>query len=159
MKKFRFRLQALLQLRRMQEDAALGDLAKLTTQYNQEHMKALEKEKLLREGPKPDHHSGGADRPRRLDLSEKTMWSRYYRLLQTQLRESQKKLAQISPMLEKEKGKLLEARRKRKVLELLREKQQAQYQLQIRKEQKKELAEINQQKQAQVFNVRHSGKA
>lgn len=71
------------------------------------------------------------------------MYDRYLERLESEAGEAAERLEQIRPELEKEKEKVLAARRNRRVVELLKEKSRAEYDREMRKWERRELLEIN----------------
>ena len=72
------------------------------------------------------------------------MYDMYLERLAEESRLAQTRLDEIKPELDKEKEKVMEARRKRRVVELLKERRKEEYDLKIKKAEQRELQELNQ---------------
>ena len=138
-KKFKFNLEGLLRLRRIQEEKALGDMARVLVRVNeQEQMRNLA-EKLVADEMNTFEKKYSDE----FSIELFQMYDRYLERLESEAGEAAERLEQIRPELEKEKEKVLAARRNRRVVELLKEKSRAEYDREMRKWERRELLEIN----------------
>ncbi len=140
MKKFKFRLQNLLQLRRQQEDQKKQAVGALLAQIHEQQRQSLEMAAAIRkegEKLKRQYQEG------KVDLN----WVGHYRLyvthLQNAINERIKNVAQIQVKLNAARQELVEAAKQTKVLEKLREKQKQRYDKQIRRREGQQQDEIS----------------
>ena len=140
MKKFKFRLQNLLQLRQQQEDQKKQAVGELLAQIHEYQRQSLEMAAAIRkegEKLKRQYQEGKVD----LD------WVGYYRLYVTHLHnaisERIKKVAQVQVKLSAARQELVEAAKQTKILEKLREKQKKRYDKQIRRREGQQQDEIS----------------
>lgn len=124
MKKFKFRLEALLKLRQQTEDEKKRVVGDLVSEINEQQRQALEMDvQLQREGDilKEQYQQGNVD----LD------WVSHYRgfVMSTQNAIAQRieKVAQIQGKLSHARHELADAARQKKILEKLKEKKHKRY--------------------------------
>ncbi len=136
-----------MRLRDLQEKQALGGLAQVLSSYNhyQQEIEGLgqemqqESDKYILQCQKEsiDQYSGKK-------VEEAIMWEHYVRRLHAQIDQYEKSKEQLRPELEKEQTKVRDARCKRRVLELLKDKEKKEYDRKFLKQERKALAEANQ---------------
>ena len=123
MKKFRFKLEALLRMRRIEEERALGKLAKVMLRVNEQEGVRTAAFRMLQE----EMDRFDSEYKNNFDLSIWQMYDRYVDRLNAEASAAAKKLEAIRPELEKEMAIVMEARRKRRVVEILKERERETY--------------------------------
>lgn len=139
MKKFRFKLEALLRMRRIEEERALGKLAKVMLRVNEQESVRTAAFRMLQE----EMDRFDSEYKNNFDLSIWQMYDRYVDRLNAEASAAAKKLEAIRPELEKEMAIVMEARRKRRVVEILKERERETYNGALRKHERRELEEAN----------------
>jgi len=139
MKKFRFRLQPLLALKKQREDEKKRVVGDLLSEINQHQQEALEMAGAIKsEGEKLKQQH----QQRRIDLE----WMGHYRIyvqhLQTAISKRIAMVAQIQQRLTEAREELAQAAKEAKILEKLKEKQQQQHEKQLRRRETIEQDEI-----------------
>lgn len=148
-KKFRFSLSPVLRLRRLQEKQALGELAKVLVEHNT-HQLRIQNAKLQLNGGSDDKDDIN-DKMDNSYIEKYQMRSRYGKRLEGEIFEAEKKMEALRPQLEEEQAKVRVVRRKKRVMELLEEKEKAEHKRKMQKIERKELLEINQTRKKSVF--------
>lgn len=122
----------------MEENRAISELSHVLLRYNEhaDHLKRAELE-LEEEFDEREKVPRGAA----FDPELYRMHNRYIERLDSEKRNARSRLDEIRPELEIEQGKVTEARRNRRVVELLKEKRKAEYDHQLKKLERKELEE------------------
>ena len=151
-KRFRFSLEALLRVRRLRERQALGPLAKVLAAYNVHQKEIINKgqeiQKAMQDYGEQSQQSEMPAESKNIQntatLEKKQIWDRYFERLDAQIEAAQNKALLLHPELEREQSRVQAARRERKVLELLKEKEKAEYVRKMQKKERRELAELNQ---------------
>lgn len=146
MKKFRFKLEALLRLRRIEEERTLGDLAKVMLRVNEQENVRKAAFQMLRE--EMDRFDG--EYKENFDLTLWQIYDRYLNRLNAEASTAAGKLEEIRPELEKEMAKVMEARRARRVVEILKERELETYNGQLRRHERQELEEANRRSKINV---------
>ena len=160
-KNFRFSLDPLLRVRRIKEKEALGFLAKVLASYNVHQNRILSKRQeiessmgnYVEESKKTESSERAGEKLEADPMEKKRLWDRYFKILDKQIEESQKKALDMRPELEREQKKVQVAQSQRKVLELLKEKERAEYMRKMRKKEGKELAELNQRNNKTPYSL------
>lgn len=146
MKKFRFKLEALLRMRRIDEERALGDLAKVMLRVNEQENVRKQAFRLLQE--EMDRFDG--EYKDNFDLTLWQIYDRYLDRLNAEAAGAAEKLEEIRPEMEREMAKVMEARRARRVVEILKERELEKYNGQLRKHERQELEEANRRSKQNV---------
>ena len=155
-KLFRFSLEALLRVRHIKEQQALGSLAKVLASYNVHQKEIISKRQEIQASmqdytERSKEAKGSEESSNALSAStieSKQIWDQYFRRLDRQIEESQSKAQVLRPELERERNKVQAVRRERRVLELLKEKEKAEYLRKMQRKERKELAELNRRTQS-----------
>ncbi|MDH5655933.1 MAG: flagellar export protein FliJ [Spirochaetia bacterium] len=138
MKKFKFTLDPLLRVRKIEENQALAGLAKVLTRVNEvEEIKADSKKNINEE-------IGQFSKKKKDEISfeDRRMYYRYLDRLDSQILEAERKLGEMKPEVDQEQAKVVDARRKYRVVELLKERQKERYDYDVKKQEKKDLDEL-----------------
>ena len=77
------------------------------------------------------------------------LFGNYLDRLESEVKEADRRLEEIQPELSEEQGKVMQARKQRRIVEILQERARARYDKALRKEQRKELEELNIMKSSQ----------
>jgi len=139
MKRFRFRLEGLLRVRRIREEQALGELARVMVRVNEHESVRERARQLLREEMTRFEQQHRDDFS--IDLFQ--LYDRYLARLEAEDRTAARKLEEIRPELEQEMEKVMEARKGRRVVEILKERHKADWDRDRRKAEARELEEVN----------------
>ena len=152
MKKFRFKLEALLRMRQIEEEKALGELAKVMLRVNEQEDVRKAAFRMLREEMDRFDSEYSED----FDLSLWQMYDRYLDRLNAEASDAAARLEEIRPELEKEMAKVMDARRRRRVVEILKERERKEYDAALRKHERRELEEANRRSNTNVggFGIR-----
>ncbi|MBE7437367.1 MAG: flagellar FliJ family protein [Spirochaetales bacterium] len=143
-KRFTFKLDPLLRLRKREENHALAELAVVMQKVNaQEAIKTdsarmAQEEKALFEKKHREEFT--------IELFQ--MYDRYLERLDTESEEAQRILDGMQPELKSAMEKVLEARRRKRAVEIIRERKYKEFQTTQRKLQARELAFLNQRRDA-----------
>ncbi len=141
MKKFKFKLQTLLDLREAREKEIKNELAALLSIQNIERMKqeeyrrkiASEREKFAR-----------TMREGRFSYAESMMFERFVEFGHRVIEVAQQKINGMEEEISKVRERLVEASREKKVVDKLRERKLREYQYELNREAAKETDEANQ---------------
>lgn len=139
MKKYQFRLQPLLRLRKQQEEQKKRAVGALMTQIHDLQRQALELADAIKtEGDilKQQYQEG------KVDLHWVSHYRRYVTSVQRAIAEKIQAATSIQGKLHQARTELVEAARQSKILEKLKEKQQKQYDREWQKKENRELDEI-----------------
>ena len=117
MKKFQFRLQPILKLRRQQEDQKKRDVGLLVSQINEYQRQALEMAQIIKE-------------------------QGYINYLRQSIAEKINSVAQVQPQLNQARRALAEAAKQTKILEKLEEKLRNRHEKRLKKMEAREIDEI-----------------
>jgi len=139
MKKFSFRLEPLLKLRRLHEDEKKRALAVLLDEINEHQRQAVrmadavtEQSQLLK-----DRHERG-----KVDMQWVAHYCRYVSYLQDAIAERIRKIREIQQRVVSARGELAEAAKQTKILEKLKEKRQQRYEFELRRAEGRQQDEI-----------------
>lgn len=138
MKPFEFKLQTALNLKQKEEDRVKEDLQRLTARRSE----AVEKLAVL-----VDELCQLEDRLRRhqedrVDVAEIKRCLNYLPVMRDRIMRQEEIIRQIENEMDKTRQLLVEIMRRRKVLEKLKEKHYAQYQLEVSREEQKIIDEM-----------------
>jgi flagellar FliJ protein len=150
-KKFRFSLEALLKLRTLEEERAMQELGKVIEKMNQAKQKVKELE---------DQYN--AEVKKFSEYSRMANYTLFYQSFERFLNriENLKKQTEVyvqslQPELEEKRQKLIEARKNKKILEILKEKRWEEYKNKLKKQETKELFELNQKLLKETKDYEH----
>lgn len=139
MKRFNFKLEPLLRVRRMQEERALGELARVMRRVNEQESVRDQARRNVEE--EMARFEARYREEFQIDLYQ--IYDRYLERLQTEAAEAGKRLEAMRPEVEQEMAKAMEARRGRRIVEIIKERKKAEYDHARRKAEAKELDEMN----------------
>lgn len=148
MKKFKFALDGYLKVRKIEERKKMTELAEVLNEVNiyrnqqaeyksKSHELLLAQHKMLGEG--------------KLDPTFQYRANAYISALRKRSELAEEKIAGMSEELEKRQAALLEARKNRRVIEILKEKKAEEYKYQVSKLSVTEMDEFNQKIVSGVF--------
>ena len=138
MKKFQFNLEPLLRVRKIEENRALQGLAKVLVNVNR-----MEEEKQTAHADINEEFSEfGRKNIRNLSFEDVQMHYRYMDRLDTEIQQVEEKLSDLKPDVEREQAKVVEARRRFRIVEMLKERKKEAYDYEVKKNEKKELQEL-----------------
>ena len=139
MKKFRFRLQTLLKLRKQQEDQKKRAVALLLSQINDLQQQALiMAADLKKEGEnlRKIFQSGS------IDLNRIAHYHRYVHNIQQAINQRIQNVSQVQPQLTLARSELTEAAKQTKILEKLKQKQKQKYETELARKERIQQDEI-----------------
>ena len=141
MKKFRFNLQRLLDLREAKEKEVMNELSALVSKQNVERQKQETLQMNL-----STEHSNVKQKMRLGNLtSEEVMtYARFVTLSETAIKFSDKKIDSYEPSISKVRHRLIHASKEKKVVEKLRERRIEQFNYELNREIAKENDDANQ---------------
>jgi len=152
-KRFKFALEGLLKKRKMEQDQAIRELSVVLARYNEQESTRQEAFRLLRE------ETGLFEKRYReefeLDLFQ--MYDKYLERLEAEAADAERKMENMKPELDREREKVMIARRNKRIIEMLKERYKKQYDQELGRLEKKELFEINSSKAAQEMKYGQSG--
>ncbi len=141
MKKFRFRLQKLLNLREAQEKAVKNELAELVhiqniekTRQNELRQRISEEKKTLR----------AKMQDKAFSYKEISIYERFKDATYKAINIAERKIQDMEPGIQRVRQKLVEASRERKVVEKLKERKFEEYMYELNREITKENDDMNQ---------------
>ncbi len=139
MKRFKFTLEPLRRLRKIEENRAMAGLAQVMRKVNEQEAIKEASARLARE------EMDNFERTHRqsFDLELYNLYYRYLERLDQEARQANLKLEEMQPELQTEKEKVMEARRRLKIVELLRERKKTEYDRALLKWERKQLEEAN----------------
>ncbi len=149
LKKFTFKLDPLLRVRKIEENRALAELAKVMLRVNAQESARTEAMRLFEE--EIDRFEREQRDNPRFDLTTWQIYDRYLERLDNEAVEAAKKLEEIRPEMEAEMAKVMEARRQRRVVEIIKERARAEYDKEYRKAERRELEELNRRRNVGIF--------
>lgn len=129
----------MLRIRKIEEEKAMGELARVIRRVN---VHEQNREKAI--GARQSEMQNFSEKYRddfRVDLYQ--IYDNYLERLDSEINQAKKGIESLQPELEKEQEKVKKARIKKRVLELVKEREVKKYQHELQKYQRKELAEIN----------------
>lgn len=139
MKKFRFRLQTLLRLRRQQEDEKKRAVGVLLTRINEFQQQAVQMAAdIKREGEnlKQQYQHGT------LEMDWIAHYHRYVNHIRQSIQQRVQTIAQVQQQLAQARGELADAARQTKILEKLREKQKDRFDAELNRRERVQQDEI-----------------
>lgn len=139
MKKFKFTLEPLERLRKIEENRAMADLARVMQKVNEQEAIKDASARLAREEMDLFERTSRE----RFDIEQYNLYYRYLERLDEEARQAALRLEEMQPELQAEKEKVLEARRRLRVVELLRERRKEEYDRDFQKWERKQLEEAN----------------
>lgn len=140
MKRFRFPLEGLLKVRDLQQKQVMAEMADITERVNLQRSIVERTEREYREEMERFALSQGEN----FSIDLYRTFDRYIDRLEAEKGRAEKQLEEMRPELEHMQTKLLEARRKKRVVELLRERHLNRYKEELRRQERRELYELNQ---------------
>jgi flagellar FliJ protein len=140
MKRFRFPLEGLLKVRDLQQKQVMAEMADITERVNLQRSIVERTEREYREEMERFALSQGSN----FSIDLYRTFDRYIDRLEAEKGRAEKQLEEMRPELEHMQAKLLEARRKKRVVELLRERHLNRYKEELRRQERRELYELNQ---------------
>jgi flagellar protein FliJ len=123
MKKFRFKLQTVLDQRQIKEDQYLAELAKARQQEAAEILKLEDLKTKLKQVCKSIENAFKDN----LDISELERWNSYAEATRDDIKVQELTLKTVREIVEQKRQDLVEAMKEKQVLETLRDKQEQQY--------------------------------
>lgn len=141
MKKFRFKLQTLLDIREAREREIQYELAKIISLQNREREKQaelrrrIEEQKLL---------FGDRLRSGRYSANEAILFERFVDVSLRAISTAEERINSMEPQIQEVRSRLVEASRARKVVEKLKDRKKAEHAYEVNRELLKENDEINQ---------------
>ncbi|HOW82576.1 MAG TPA: flagellar export protein FliJ [Spirochaetota bacterium] len=145
MKKFKFGLQKLLELREAREREVKNELAKIVSIQNRERVKQESLRKSI-----ADNQRMLAEKMRtgKLRSEEAILFEKYFHVSSRAIDVAGEKIKSMEPEVNRIREKLAAASKERKTVEKLKERKMAEYNYKINRETAKENDDINQN----VFN-------
>ncbi|TAL35445.1 MAG: flagellar export protein FliJ [Spirochaetes bacterium] len=141
MKKFKFTLEKLLDLRGAREKEIQNELAGVLSVQNRERMKQEQYRRAIRE----QHEKfSGRLKQGRFSYGESVMFQRYMEFAHMVVKDQQVKIERLEPEIQKVRERLIEAQKQRKVVERLKERKWQEYQYEYNREMAKEIDDMNQ---------------
>lgn len=140
MKRFRFPLEGLLKVRDLKQKQVMAEMAEVMQRVNEVRGIVEQSEQEYREEMERFSRSQGED----FSIDVYRTFDRYVNRLEDQKARAYERLEEMRPELEQMQAKLLEARREKRVVELLRERHLNRYKEELRRQERRELQELNQ---------------
>ncbi len=153
-KKFRYPLEALLKIKAIEEEKALHELGKILSKINQanQEVQSLENQ-YKKEITKFNQVS---------DLNQNVLVFQNFTLFLNRLQETKTKvqnyIQSLQPELEEKRQNVLDARKNKRILEILKEKKFEEYKKGLKKNETKELFEINQNSKRKEYEILEESK-
>ncbi|OHD63996.1 MAG: flagellar export protein FliJ [Spirochaetes bacterium RBG_13_51_14] len=141
MKKFKFRLQTLLNIREAREREIQHELAAILRVQNREREK---QEELRRRIEEQKTLFGDKLRRGAYSSSEAILFERFVDVSLRAIDTAEERIKSMEPQIQEVRKRLIEASRARKVVEKLKERKLAQHNYEVNKEINKEIDEMNQ---------------
>ena len=138
----------------MQEKQALGNLAQVLSSYNRHQEKIDTLKQEMRKESDTYEKAEKKEQAANMIFERAAMWDRYTRRIEKNISEHEKSKEELRPELEKQQHGVREARRKRRVLELLRDKEKDEYSRKGLKKERKSIAEAN-QRLKKISTIKH----
>ncbi len=145
MKKFKFGLQKLLELREAREREVKNELAKIVSIQNRERVK---QESLRKSIADNQHRLAEKMRTGKLRPEEAILFEKYFHVSSRAIDVAGEKIKSMEPEVNRIREKLAAASKERKTVEKLKERKMAEYNYKINRETAKENDDINQN----IFN-------
>lgn len=145
MKRFKFPLEGLLRVRDLKQKQVMAEMAKVMEQVNAQRRIVEQSEVNYRN--EVDLFSKSQSTKESFSIHQYQTFNHYINRLEAEKSYAEARLEEMRPDLEAVQNKLIEARRQRRVVELLKERYQERYNQALRKEERKELSELNQLRQ------------
>ncbi len=140
MKRFRFPLEGLLKVRDLKQKQVMAEMADVMQRVNEVRGIVEQSEQEYREEMERFSRSQGED----FSIDVYRTFDRYVNRLEDEKARAYERLEEMRPELEQMQAKLLEARREKRVVELLRERHLNRYKEELRRQERRELQELNQ---------------
>lgn len=140
MKRFRFPLEGLLKVRDLKQKQVMAEMADITERVNNQRSIVERSEQEYRD--EVERFARSQDEAFSIDIYR--TFDRYIDRLEGEKARAHDRLEEMRPELERMQAKLLEARREKRVVELLRERHLNRYNEKVRREERRELQELNQ---------------
>ena len=140
MKRFRFPLEGLLKVRDLKQKQVMAEMADITERVNNQRGIVERSEQEYRDEMERFARSQGET----FSIDMYRTFDRYIDRLEGEKARAHDRLEEMRPELERMQAKLLEARREKRVVELLRERHLNRYNEEVRREERRELQELNQ---------------
>ena len=140
MRRFRFQLQTLLELREAREKEIQNELSRLINIQNRERIKQEEYRKRIVD------ESGKFNRKMRegkYSYSEAVMYERFVDFASRVIVNAQAKIDSMEPEIQRVRERLIEATKERRVIEWLKEKRWNEYLYELNREIQKEQDDLN----------------
>jgi flagellar FliJ protein len=147
MKKFKFRLQTLLNIREAREREIQYELAKIVSLQNLERAR---QEELRRRIEEQKVLFGDKLRKGAYSSNEAILFERFVDVSLRAIDTAESKIKSMEPQIREIRERLIEASRERKVVEKLKDRKKAQYDYELNREINKENDEMNQK----IYSVR-----
>ena len=145
MKKFRFNLQKLLELRQAREDEVKNELAKLVSIQNRERVK---QDTLRGRISENQQLFGEKLKSGKLMPQEALVFEKFFHVSSRAIEVAEEKIRSMEPEVNKVREKLVQASKERKIVEKLKERKLEDYNYRFARETAKENDDINQN----IFN-------
>jgi flagellar protein FliJ len=142
MKKFKFKLQTLMNIRKAREREIQYELAKIVSLQNVERAK---QEDLRRRIDEQKSIFGGKLRNGNYSSNEAILFERFVDVSLRAISTAENKIRNMEPQIAEVRQKLVEASRELKVVEKLKERKKSQYDYELNRELTKENDEMNHQ--------------
>ena len=141
MKKFKFNLQTLLNIREAREREIQYELARIVSLQNRERARQDELRRRINE---QKALFGGRLKKGAYSGSEAILFERFVDVSLRAIDAAEEKINRMEPEIREVRSRLIEASRARKVVEKLRERKREQYNYELNREFAKETDEMNQ---------------
>jgi flagellar protein FliJ len=141
MKKFKFRLQTLLNIREAREREIQYELAKIISLQNLEREKQAELRRRIEE---QKSIFGAKLKKGAFSSGEAVLFERFVDVALRAIDSAEERIVGMEPQIREVRNRLIEASRERKVVEKLRDRKQAEHAYEVNKELAKENDETNQ---------------
>ncbi len=149
MKRFEFTLETLLQLKKLREQEKLNQLSEITSriaQYETEIRRNREDvQRLLREESEKNRRG-------EFDLQQALAYRRYFAGLRMRAQIAERKIAELQGELQKRTALWNKAQVERRAVELVKERQYAEYLVEARRAEAQEMDEFNSRKYKQLYH-------
>lgn len=140
MKRFRFPLEGLLKVRDLKQKQVMAEMADIMERVNNQRSIVERSEQEYRDEMERFARSQGEA----FSIDMYRTFDRYIARLEDEKARAHDRLEEMRPELEQMQAKLLKARREKRVVELLRERHLNRYNEEVRREERRELQELNQ---------------
>ena len=142
MKKFQFRLAGLLRVRDLKQKQVMAEMASIVEQVNRQRKIIEDMDAQYTDGM--NQFSASQNEHSAFSIDTYRTFDRYIDRLKAQKIEAEEQLETMQPGLEKMQAKLIAARRDKRVVELLKERHLNRYNEELRRQERRELQELNQ---------------